>query len=136
MRPIAVWAMYSMKKAVLETFPNFIKSFMQSSPFLTKSCRLLKPQIRYEGAQSAVGIYMFKVNNRNTRTRCEICSKLKIKTPERRLHFLAFDFKQLLWNHQIFLLYNFWVFSLPRQGLKRKCVMYYHQNYWLCVNRK
>ena len=24
----------------------------------------------------------FKVNNRNTRTRCEICSKLTIKTPE------------------------------------------------------
>ena len=27
---------------------------------------------------------MFKVNNRNTRTRCEICSKLNTKTPERR----------------------------------------------------
>ena len=27
---------------------------------------------------------MLKVNNRNTRTRCEICSKLTIKTPERR----------------------------------------------------
>ena len=27
---------------------------------------------------------MFKVNNRNTRTRCRICSKLTIKTPERR----------------------------------------------------
>ena len=27
---------------------------------------------------------MFKVNNRNTRARCEICSKLTIKTPERR----------------------------------------------------
>ena len=27
---------------------------------------------------------MFKVNNRNTRTRCEICSKLTIKTPEQR----------------------------------------------------
>ena len=26
------------------------------------------------------GNYMFKVNNRNTRTRCEICSKLTIKT--------------------------------------------------------
>ena len=25
-----------------------------------------------------------KINNRNTRTRCEICSKLTIKTPERR----------------------------------------------------
>ena len=29
-------------------------------------------------------IYMFKVNDRNTRARCEIRSKLTIKTPERR----------------------------------------------------
>ena len=29
-------------------------------------------------------IYLFKVNNRNTGKRCEICSKLTIKTPERR----------------------------------------------------
>ena len=28
------------------------------------------------------GIYLLKVNNRNTRTRCEICSKLTIKTLE------------------------------------------------------
>ena len=27
---------------------------------------------------------IFKVNNRDTRTKCEICSKLTIKTPERR----------------------------------------------------
>ena len=27
--------------------------------------------------------YIFKVKNRNTRTRCELCSKLTIKTPER-----------------------------------------------------
>ena len=27
------------------------------------------------------GNYMFKVNNRNTRTRCEICSKLTINLP-------------------------------------------------------
>ena len=27
------------------------------------------------------GNYVFKVNNRKTRTRCEICSKLAIKTP-------------------------------------------------------
>ena len=31
-----------------------------------------------------VGIYLFKVNNRNTRARCEICSKLTTKTPKRR----------------------------------------------------
>ena len=30
------------------------------------------------------GNNMFKVNNRNTRTRYEICSKLTVKTPERR----------------------------------------------------
>ena len=29
-------------------------------------------------------IYLFKVNNINTRKRCEIYSKLTIKTPERR----------------------------------------------------
>ena len=28
------------------------------------------------------GNYMFKVNNKNTKTKCEVCSKLKIKTPE------------------------------------------------------
>ena len=33
---------------------------------------------------SLPGNYVFKVNNRNTRTRCEICSKLIIKTAERR----------------------------------------------------
>ena len=29
------------------------------------------------------GNYMFKVNNRNSKTGCEICSRLTIKTPER-----------------------------------------------------
>ena len=28
--------------------------------------------------------YLFKVNKINTRKRCEICSELTIKTPERR----------------------------------------------------
>ena len=32
------------------------------------------------------GNYMFKVNNRSTRTRCKICSKLTIKTPEHIEH--------------------------------------------------
>ena len=27
-------------------------------------------------------MYLFKVNNRNSRKRCETCSKLTIKTPE------------------------------------------------------
>ena len=31
---------------------------------------------------SPASIYLLKVNNRNTRKKCEICSKLTIKTPE------------------------------------------------------
>ena len=34
--------------------------------------------------QYPAGICLLKVSNRNTRTRCEICSKLTIKTPKRR----------------------------------------------------
>ena len=33
---------------------------------------------------TSANIYLLKCNNRNTRKRCEICSKLTIKTPERR----------------------------------------------------
>ena len=31
----------------------------------------------------SANMYLLKVNNRNTRKRCEICSKLTVKTPER-----------------------------------------------------
>ena len=37
-----------------------------------------------ERRSNQVVIYLLKVNNRNTRTRCEKCSKLTIQTPERR----------------------------------------------------
>ena len=51
---------------------------------------VLLPADKYEsflqgdGIIFPVSIYMFKVNNRNNRTTCEICSKLTIKTPEQR----------------------------------------------------
>ena len=38
--------------------------------------------------------YMFKVNNRNTRSSCEICSKLTIKTPERWHWLFIIKFEQ------------------------------------------
>ena len=40
--------------------------------------------VSYRSCVNPTGSYMFKVNNRNTRTRREICSKLTIKTPEWR----------------------------------------------------
>ena len=42
------------------------------------STRLLTP------SQNPTGNHMFKVNNRNTRTKYKICSKLTIKIAERR----------------------------------------------------
>ena len=44
-----------------------------------------------------VDIYLLKVNNRNTRTRSEICSKLTIKTPERRHCMCYSDFWKPWW---------------------------------------
>ena len=43
----------------------------------------LKTSTSKDFSPFAVGNYMFKVNNRNTKTRCEIYSKLTIRTLER-----------------------------------------------------
>ena len=47
----------------------------------------LKLKSRGSATVVQVGNYMFKVKNRNTRTRCELCSKLTIKALERRQAF-------------------------------------------------
>ena len=39
-------------------------------------------QVVSQGRKIPAGIYLLKVNNRNTRTRCQICSKLTIKIPD------------------------------------------------------
>ena len=60
---------------------NYYKSYLIDSILLSSSsfffCRLIF-------FFHPVNIYMFKVNNRNTRQSCKICSKLTIKTPDRR----------------------------------------------------
>ena len=43
-----------------------------------ESALLLSPEFHIP-----VGIYLLKVSNKINRTRCDICSKLTIKTPER-----------------------------------------------------
>ena len=50
---------------------------------LVEAERIEKEEVKLQLKEvNLAGNYMFKVNNRNTRTRCEICSKLTIKTPE------------------------------------------------------
>ena len=46
--------------------------------------RWWEPLTMVSDVNNPVDIYLLNVNNRTTRTRCEICSKLTINTPERR----------------------------------------------------
>ena len=52
--------------------------------------------------------YLSKINNRNTGKRCEVCSKLIIKTPERRQllrsGFVVVNFEHILHLFLVFLL--------------------------------
>ena len=50
----------------------------------TQLVRPLFLRIKFLVSCIQAGSYIFKVNNWNNRTRCEICSKLTIKTPEWR----------------------------------------------------
>ena len=54
--------------------------------FIMQSCNWLDFVEKYSFSVSdnSASIYLFKVNNRSNRTRCEICSKLTINSPERR----------------------------------------------------
>ena len=65
----------------LENFSNIFKSAVfQTSlyDFLGLCCLTC--------IATRAGIYLLKINNGNTRTMCEICSKLTIKITERSLH--------------------------------------------------
>ena len=55
---------------------NILSTNICSIFFLTEN-------IHYLQSTYPVNIYLFKTNNRNTRKKCETCSKLTIKTSER-----------------------------------------------------
>ena len=47
-------------------------------------------------------MYLLKVNNKNIETRCKICSKLAIKTPERRQNFWETNTYPLIRTRMLF----------------------------------
>ena len=49
--------------------------------YIMSKSSLLEP---WDSITYPVDIYPLKVNNRNTKAKCEICSKITIKTQERR----------------------------------------------------
>ena len=60
--------------------------------------------ITAKSRKSPTGNYMFKINNRNTTARCEICSKLTAKTPERRSGVFIVNFEYISHLVLVFLL--------------------------------
>ena len=66
----------------------------------------------YTRKNSSTNIYLLIVNNSNIRKRCEICSKLRIKTPERRSSFLIVNFEHISHFFLVFVLtLNKYVFA-------------------------
>ena len=62
-----------------------IENFVSNLNFLHLYTRIDQGSVSYITILVyPAGNYLFKVNNRNTRTRFEICSKSTIKTPEQR----------------------------------------------------
>ena len=73
----------------MRTFLAWSVNFVYSESFLTAKMMNFWTVINYFNKMlhliwQPARIYQLKVNKRNTRTRCEISSKLTIKTPEQR----------------------------------------------------
>ena len=60
----------------------FTSTFFKTYVFHLSICVAVKDSAKTR--KCPVGIYLFNVNNENTKTMCEICSKLAVKAPERR----------------------------------------------------
>ena len=71
------------RNSVVDNFKRFWAVFrmtyIQKSEFFRFHRGVLKNNDAFP-----VSIYLFNVKNGNTRAKCDICSKLNIKTPERR----------------------------------------------------
>ena len=70
--------------SLISNFTNtFSRTNPESVPSTAQNFFLCGNHTKFLIKDFPAGIYLLKVNNRNIRTRCEICSKLTIKTPER-----------------------------------------------------
>ena len=107
--------------------------------------------------QFPVGIYLTRASNKNTRTRCEICSKLTIKAPKRH-HLPAFGRNTGKWRRFGVFIVNFehiltpcssvsivnfehviagWVCSVPRRWWKSwSNIDWFTDFWWNSVYRK
>ena len=76
-------------KCVISLIVNKNQVACVNNRFISKSGRLISDVVNITNSLDIEGLfpagnYLLKFNNRNIRARCEICSKLTIKTPEQR----------------------------------------------------
>ena len=67
----------------------------------------------------SVSIYLFRVNNRNTRSKYELCSKLTVKTPERRWRRSSVLLLTPSIVHTLFLYFCCWLWT-SKYGLDKR----------------
>ena len=83
-----------LKKGLLNNFDASKidqKNFWTYSFFVTSRLKTKDLMYQWSPIKYPAKIYLFKVNNRNTRKKSEICSKLTIKTSERRVFIVNFE---------------------------------------------
>ena len=78
------WIFHSITFLVIISGLPFVFTKIRNLHSVCKLNSSTRVQKSYKGEYYPVDIYLLKVNNTNTRTRCEMYSKLAIKTPERR----------------------------------------------------
>ena len=120
-------------------YPNFFKS-VSWHYWKTKAPEFHLKLHKKVKERAPAGIYLFKVNYRNTRTRCEICSKLTIKTPERhqwcRSGVFIVNFEHILHlEYRSFGLFGLWAINtkmLRPASLKRFTLLRLIFLWWRC----
>ena len=95
---ISFFAFLKFSISHLFCFPGLLKQYYQHELHLEKK-KIMYFEIKKLLLRTVLypdGIYLFKVNNGNTRVICEICPKLTIKTPKRRQWRLALNFNTFM----------------------------------------
>ena len=96
----------------------FLRRLLTAESSSLQTAKFLHLQTNVSVNDCPAGNYVFKVNNRNIRTRCEICSKLTIKTPE-RCHWRRSGVFIVTFEHISHLVLVFLLLTLSRQTKAR-----------------
>ena len=94
-----------------ETFSILFSKSRTSLKYSIREWGLMGEWINNHFMYIPTSIYLFKVKNENTRARCEICSKLKIRTPERHSGVFIVNFEHISHLVLVFLWFilNMWM---------------------------